>query len=212
LSRTRAFRFTERFRGDHIPLSEVDFNPDIVRFYEFGMGTDIPELRFLAFYQVLEYYFVSTANEKLHEKMSNRIKDPRFGLTSSNLDRLVHDVIEHRHETDETKMLKNVLSKFVDETLLIDFIKAYEKHLGESIYSKRHMVFGVPVEVKLEEGHVFGNVAKHIKEIRNALVHSTDRYERQARHVPFTKTTEKIAQDIPLMKFLAERVIISSAK
>jgi len=55
-------------------------------------------------------------------------------------------------------------------------------------------------------------VAKHIKEIRNALVHSTDKYERRVRHVPFTKTTEKIAQDIPLMKFLAERVIISSAK
>lgn len=212
LPRTRAFRFTEPFRRDQIPLGEVNFNSDIIRFYEFGMSTDIPESRFLAFYQVLEYYFVSTSNERLHEKLSNRIKDPRFTLTSSNLDRLVFDVIKHRHETDEAEMLKNVLEKFVDETELIAFIKAYEKHLGETIYSKRHTVFGVPVEIRLEEGHVFGNVAKHIKEIRNALVHSTDKYERRVRHVPFTKTTEKIAQDIPLIKFLAERVIISSAK
>ena len=109
-------------------------------------------------------------------------------------------------------MLKNVLSRFIDEKELIEFIIAYEKHLGEKIYSKNHSVFGKNIEIKLDEGHVIGNVSKQIKEIRNALVHSTDRYERSARHIPFTKTTKKIAKDIPLMKFLAERVIIATSK
>jgi len=212
LSRVRGFRFGEQLRTQHLPLGEVNFKSDIIRFYQFGMSTNIPELQFLTYYQVLEYHFVSISNEKLYDKLSNRIKDPRFSLSYSNLDRLVQQVIKHRHETDETEMLKNVLNRFVDEKELIEFIEAYEKHLGQNIYSKRHSVFGVSVEVKLQEGHVIGNIAKHIKEIRNALVHSTDRYERKVRHIPFTKTTKKIEQDIPLMKFLAERVIIASAE
>ena len=210
--RAGVFRFGDRLRTQRFPLSEINFDSDIIRLYQFGMSTNIPELQFLAFYQVLEYFFVSISNEKLYEKLSTRIKDPRFSLSNSNLDRLVQEVIKQRHETDETEMLKNVLNKFVDEKGLIEFIEAYEKHLGENIYSKRHNVFGVSIEVRLQEGHVIGNVAKHIKEIRNALVHSTDRYERRVRHIPFTKTTKKIEQDIPLMKFLAERVIIASAK
>ena len=125
---------------------------------------------------------------------------------------MVHDVTKHGQETDETVMLKNVLNSFIDERELMEFIVSYEKYLDEKIYSKKHNVFGTNIEIKLQEGHVFGNISKHIKEIRNALVHSTDRYERSTRHIPFTKTTKKIAQDIPLMKFLAERIIIASAK
>ena len=140
------------------------------------------------------------------------LRTPSFSISKSNLARLVQDVTDDRQERDETEMLKNVLNRFVDKNDLIEFIKTYEKHLGNNVYSKRHNVFGVIVEVQLDESHVIGNISKHIKEIRNALVHSTDRYSGSARHIPFTKTTKKIEQDIPLIKFLAERVIIASAE
>lgn len=108
-------------------------------------------------------------------------------------------------------MLKNVLNKFVDETELMDFINSYEKHIEDKLYTKKHTRFGEEIEVKLEKGHVIGNVAKIIKTIRNALVHSSDTYERNLRHVPFSKSTEIVKREIPLVKFLAERVIIASA-
>jgi len=209
-SRIRDFRFGESYNGWHLPLN-TSYNSDIIRFYQFAMSTDIPELKFLSFYQILEYFFVSVSNEKLYERMEYRLKDPRFTISTINLDRLVQDVISHRRETDETEMLKNVLSKFIDKHELIEFIKSYESYIGKNIYSKRHSVFGVNIEVKLEEGHVISNISKHIKEVRNALVHSTDRYESKIRHIPFTETTKKIEEDIPLLKYLAERVIISSA-
>ena len=53
---------------------------------------------------------------------------------------------------------------------------------------------------------------KRVKIIRNALVHSSDRYERKERYIPTASAESEIRKEIPLMKYLAERVIIGSAK
>jgi hypothetical protein len=188
----------------------ADYNSDLIKFYQFGMSTGLAEMKFLSFYQVLEYFFIQISNEKLYEKLSTKIKDPKFTLSETNLDRIVFDVVKHKNENDETEMLKNVLKKFVDEQEIIEFIKNHEKYLGKPVYSGQHSVFGASMEIRLQIGQTISNISKEIKEIRNALVHSTDRYERNARHVPFTKSTELIEERLPLMKFLAEKVIVNS--
>jgi hypothetical protein len=152
------------------------------------------------------------SNERLYEKLANQIKDPKFTVSQNKqIDQLVQIVDKHKRQTDETGMLKNVLNKYVDEAELIQFISSYEKHLNQNVYSTKHNVFGTEIAIPLQENHTIGNTAKHIKETRNAIVHSTDRYEGEIRHIPFSETTSEIERDIPLIKFLAERVIISSA-
>jgi len=210
--RVRPFQFGDTFGGNELPLPQVVFNQDVVRFYQRGMSTDDPVNQFLSFYHVLEYYFVAVSDEQLYQKLSRRLNDPKFSATSSNLDRMIQDTLDHKRETDETEMLKLVLSKFVDEAELIEFIEAYEEYLDDRMYSKKKSVFGESVEVRLVAGHVIGNLAKRIKIIRNALVHSSDRYERQQRYVPTAKAEDMIRREIPLMKYLAEKVVIASAK
>lgn len=211
LHRPERFEFGELIRGYELSLPTPKFNSEIISFYQLGMSSDIPILQFLAFYQVLEYFFVTISDEQLYNKLSRHLKDPKFNITPRYLDRLIQEVNEHRRITDETEMLKNVLNKFVDEAELIKFIQAYQDYLGEKLYTKKRDVFGEEVEVKLETGHVIGNVSKTIKAVRNALVHSSDHYGRSARHIPFTKSTEIVKREIPLVKFLAERIIIASA-
>lgn len=206
----RRFMVDEPYEGWNFDI-KASYNSDLIRIYQYAMSTNIAEMRFLSFYQVMEYFFVQTANERLYEKLSNKLKDPMFTLSDSNLDKLVQDVVKHRIENDETEMLKNVLGKFVEEQELISFIKLYETFLGKQVYSKKHDVFGSSMEVRLEQGQVISNIAKHIKETRNAIVHSSDRFERNTRHIPFTESTGQIEIDIPVMKFLAEKVIINSA-
>lgn len=209
--RAMPFEFSESVRGNQLPIPAANFNTDIIRFYQLGMSSDVPVLQFLAFYQVLEYFFITISEEQLYNKLTRRLNDPKFETTSRYLDRLIQDVHNHNRSTDETEMLKRVLYKFVDETELIEFIQAYEHYLGDKLYTKRRNLFGEEVEVKLTQGHVMGNVAKTVKAVRNALVHSSDRYERSARHIPFSESTEVVKREIPLVKFLAERVIIASA-
>ena len=194
------------------PLPRARYSSDLIRFYQLGVSSDIPVLQFLTFYQVLEYYFVRVSDEKLYKRMASRINNPNFSAIPERLDSLIQDVINHRKTSDETEMLKGVIEQYVNENEIVNFIKAYEKYLGEKIYTKKRKRFGVELEVKLDRGHVIGNVSKVVKTIRNALVHSSDHHERTERHVPFSESTKIVRDEIPLVRFLAERVIIGSAK
>lgn len=211
ISTKRPFSLEGRLPGNRLPLPAVSYKRDLIRFYQFGISTDIPVLQFLTFYQVLEFFFINVSDEQLYAKLSARINDLRFRTVPNDLDRLIQDVLDHTRTTDETEMLKAVIAKYVDEDELIAFIREYEEYLGGTYYSKKHEIFGVDVEVKLVSGHVIGNVAKIIKTVRNALVHSSDRHERGVRHVPFSKSTEIVEREVPLVKFLAEKVINATA-
>ena len=199
--------------GQQLRLPKTTFNSDIIRFYQRGMSTDDPVIQFLSFYQVLEYYFDSVSDKLLYDKLSQRINDPKFLTSQSNLDRVIKDILSHTKETThETIKLKLVLDKFIDETELIEFIKAYEKHLDNNLYSKKYTVFGKDIEVKFLSGHVFGNIATRIKTIRNALVHSSDSFERDQRYIPTTSNENIIRIEIPVIKYLSEKVIIASGR
>ena len=184
LPRVKPFRYGEPIAGTQLPLKRALFNPDIIRFYQRGMCGADPVNQFLSYYQVLEYFFVSVSDEQLYNKLACRITDPKLTATPSYLDRIIQDVVEHKGVTDETEMLKQTLNKFVDEADLIEFINTYETYLNDNIYTKKRTIFGTELETKLIAGHLNGNVAKRIKTIRNAIVHSSDRYERSERYIP----------------------------
>jgi hypothetical protein len=209
--RARPFRFEEPPSAFQLPLPRVSFEPDLVRFYQRGVAADDAVIQFLSFYHVLEYFFVSVSDEQLYDKLGRRIKDPKFSPTPQQLDRIIQDTLEHKRLSDETEMLKRVLRKFVDETDLLDFIEAYEEYLQDNRLTKKRSVFGETIEIRLQPGHVIGNLAKRLKTIRNALVHSSDRHERKQRYVPGSKSEEFVEKEIPLIQYLAERVIIASA-
>jgi hypothetical protein len=120
-------------------------------------------------------------------------------------------VLDYDSKNDETEMLKKVLTKYVKPSELIEFLKEYEDFLDEKYYSKQKNRFGQNLQVNFEETHVISNVATIVKVVRNALVHSSDRFERNERVIPFTKSTDIVIKEMPLIKFLAERVIIGSA-
>lgn len=206
-----SFIYEEDFEGTNLPMPSVDFNPDVVQFYQLGVSSRIPVLQFWSFYQVLEYYFVRTSDEGLHTQIANRLKDPRFKPSSAQLDRLVQDVIDHMDSVDEVAMLEDVLEKYVDPEKMIDFIQQYEVFMNEPHYTKRRRVFGEDIEVKLDKDNVLEHVARTIHAIRDTLMYSSDRFSRTARHVSFEKVSEMVEPEVPLMKFLAERVIIGTA-
>ncbi len=203
--------FIIREESNFLPIPKTRFNNDIIKFYQLGNSNDAPILQFLAYYQILEYFFLKVSDEALHKKLFQRLNDPKFSFNEQNLDHLVKDVLEYDSKNDETDMLKKVLTKYVKPIELIEFLKGYEDYLDEKYYSKQRNRFGQNLQVNFEETHVISNVATIVKVVRNALVHSSDRFERNERVIPFTKSTDIVIKEIPLIKFLAEKVIIGSA-
>lgn len=210
--RPKSFSFTERYKGNDFRLPRLEFNEDLVRFYQLAASTDTISFKFLSYYHILEYYFLDVSDNLLYDRLSMRINDLNFRTTSTNLDRIIQDVNAHKTEMDETIMLKNVLRKFVIEDEIMEFIKKYEEFHDDNLYTKKKMIFGTEVAgIKLTTGHIFGPIAKRMKVIRNALVHSSDRHGRNIRFVPFsTNESQIIRRELPLMKFLSEKVITAS--
>lgn len=192
-------------------LPKVFYNKELTKFYRLGLSSYFPILEFLTYCQILEYFFINVSYEELYNKLSYELKDPKFVPKESYIAKLVRIVEEHSKKVDETEMLNNVLKKFIDFKDIKEFIENYEEKISEKIYTKRNEIFGEMVEVILKENHIFGNVAKIIKIIRNALVHSSDRYEGKKRYVPFSESTEIVEKHIPLLKFLAEKVIFATS-
>ena len=94
-------RLSENYRGHDLPLPIANFNPDLVKFYQLGISSEIAILQFLAFYQVLEYFYVQVSDERLYHSLSSLLSDPRFRPIPRQLDRLIKQVNTHRQQTDE---------------------------------------------------------------------------------------------------------------
>jgi len=208
----QGFVFSETEKATTLDLPKTQYLPDLLKFYMLGMSTDVPELQFLAFYQVLEFFFVSVSDERLYSQLTRRLGEPTFRAVPEHFDRIIQDVLEHRRVTDETEMLKLVLARYVNHTDLIAFLEKYQKQLGEDIYWRRRLRFGYDGLVSREINHTFGDIARIVKAVRNALVHSSDRHERGPRHVPFSESSDAVRLEVPLVRFLAERTIVSSAQ
>jgi hypothetical protein len=206
------FAFSRKLGEREFPFPRARYDDNLLKYYNLGLASDVPELQFLAFYQVLEFFFLDVADEKLYAQLARRVNDPRFRASPEWFDKLIIDVAEHRRTTDETEMLKLVLQRFVPHSDLIEFIEEYHRHVGRDLYWQKRERFGVAMSVNREANHSVGDVARLVKLVRNALVHSSDRHERAIRHVPFSATSEVIRLEVPLVRFLAERAIIGAAE
>ncbi len=195
---------------DHsIPRAAYDEN--VISYYKVAKASPFPSQSFLAYYHVLEYYFLRVSELLLHDRLTAMLNDPGFRASRESLDKVISAVRGQDSRSDETEMLRNVLERFVQEVELIDFIQKFEELVGDKIYSKRRLVFGEQLQISPLKDHALANSAKLLKHIRNAIVHSSDRYRREDCHIPLTESEDVIEEFIPLVRFFAERVVFGTA-
>lgn len=192
-----------------IPKSSYEGNA--VAYYKIAKSSPFPSQSFLAYYHVLEYFFLTIAEDKLQQRLRALISDTTFSPSTS-IDKVIAAVRGADARSDEKEMLQNVLDRFVDEDELTEFIRDIELRCGEKIYTKRRSAFGENIDINLSKGHTIANAARTIKHIRNAIVHSSDRYKRDERHLPLTDSEDVVEQFIPLVRFFAEKVIFGTAR
>jgi hypothetical protein len=197
--------------SDDFSIPRVTYDDNVVSFYKVAQASPFPSQGFLAYYHVLEYYFLRVSEDLLHHRLTAMLNDPRFRPGHDNLDKVIALIRGQDARSDETEMLRNVLDRFVPEAGLISFISRFEEMCGEKIYTKKRKVFGEYIEIVLRDGHATSNAAKVLKHVRNAIVHSSDRYKREECHVPLSESETVIEEFIPLVRFFAEQVIYGTA-
>ena len=192
-----------------MPLAS--YSPPLAKFYKVAKSSPFPSQAFLSFYHVIEYQFYRISDYKLHTKIRSQISDTQFCASDDCIRKLLSSVYKHKQNLDEKELLKMVMDHYVDEEEFIDFVRSLKDETGRD-YSKKHDVFGESHFISLSDGHALSNGSRVIKHIRNYLVHSSDKNTRDDRHVPLTEDDDLVLEYIPIVKYLAEKVIYGTAE
>ncbi|HEJ6970562.1 TPA: hypothetical protein ACGCBI_001956 [Serratia marcescens] len=189
----------------NIPLGSYDNN--LVNYYKVAVSSQFSSQSFLSYYHILEYNFLSVSEEELQSKLKANIQSTNFSGSSKDIESIINVVKKHNDKSDEKDMLNRVLKKYISQEELKDFIEDFEKVAGEKYYTKSKKVFGEDLSINIKNEHMFPNTAYTLKHIRNALVHSSDKYNREDCHIPLTESEDLVSYYVPLVRFLAEKII-----
>lgn len=198
---------------DSLVIPSANYNKATATFYKIAKSSQFPSQIFLSYYHILEFHFLRVADETVYNAVCSQLNNPSFNSSYANVNRLLATIKRNDTTVDEKQMLLSVLRKYTSEEEVIQFIKNFEESCGEkSLSSTKQQIFGETFSVKLEEGHALPNVSAILKHIRNALVHSSDHYSREDCFVPMSESEDLVVKYIPLIQYLSEQVIFSTAE
>ena len=196
-----------------LEIPRASYDDAAVTFYKVAKSSQFPSQVFLAYYHILEFHFLRVADESLFNAVCAQINNPDFRTTYENVTRLLAAIKRNDNTSSEKDMLLGVLRKYVAEEEFIDFVKEIEITQNEKHFSKpKQSIFGERHAIGLEKGHALNGCAIVIKHIRNALVHSSDKYSREDCFLPLSESEDIVLRYLPIIRFMAERVIFATAK
>ncbi|MEH6797950.1 MAG: hypothetical protein V7681_01455 [Halopseudomonas sabulinigri] len=199
--------------GGDLEIPRASYDDAAVTFYKVAKSSQFPSQVFLAYYHILELHFLRVADESLFNAVCAQLNNPDFRSTYDNVTKLLAAIKRNDKSSSEKEMLLAVLRKYVAEEEFIEFISSFEASHGENMFTKnKKQIFGEKHTISLIKGNSLNSAALIIKHIRNALVHSSDKYAREDCFLPLSESEDDVVKFIPIVQFMAERVIFSTAK
>lgn len=198
---------------EELDIPRASYDDAAVTLYKVAKSSQFPSQVFLAYYHILEFHFLRVADESLFNAVCAQLNNPDFRSTYENVTKLLAAIKRNDNTSSEKDMLLGVLRKYVAEEEFIEFVQEIENSSGEKLFSKpKQSIFGEKHAIGLEKGHALNGGAIVIKHIRNALVHSSDKYAREDCFMPLSESEDLVVRYIPIVRFMAERVIFATAK
>ena len=163
-----------------IILPDSNFRHDLVRYYQAGIATPIAIQQFLSFYQILELFFQDVNHVGVYDELYQLFRSDEFKPDNSTLARIVSMVEANKRDLSTTDLLEQLIRQYIDSDDIKQFIVNHRGQAEETIYT----------------------LAKRIVTARDVIMNTG------INGLPPSDTS--IAQDVPLVKFLAEQVILAT--
>lgn len=198
-SKSSPDRFTRRAK---VETPHKKYNEEMVQYYIEAKITRVPKIQFLSFFNVLEYYADELNEDKICGQIQNIVTDPYFKQSKVKEYRKVSKIFDNKNIFDDGQMLLTLLNSYIDKEKLLEFLGENPFYTESSAYKIKETI------LKPEDGNLIAKVKKRIYGVRNALVHSKE--GNSVKYTPL-KDDLHIKEEIPLIKFLAEQIIINSS-
>lgn len=195
------------------------YNNELTIYYYQGLSSDIPFTQYLAFYHVAEYFFQTIAEQDAFQEIEDYITRPSFSPHRKEDIRAFYNKIKKKMREqkedglwDEKMGLLLCLKKYVtDLDTLKSTIMAIEP-MAINYYENEKVPFaseGGTINFKDNQDTVYATIRNRVYSVRNAIVHSKE--GEKLRYEPF-KHDKALMKEIPLMRAIAEEIIVNSAK
>jgi hypothetical protein len=196
------------------PRHEYDKAP--ISLYWYGRSaTGMPLLQFLAYYQVVEFYFPTYSQVEARRKIQNVLKEPSFRADrDTDIARILSAVRSHGGVGfgDERSQLRATLRECVDSEALREFLTLSEDR-QDFLSAKTKGLSDHKIPIANVNADLRDDVADRIYDIRCRIVHTKGegRNGEVELLLPFSKQAEQMHYDIELVEYVAQRTLISSS-
>ncbi|MBQ3941174.1 MAG: hypothetical protein II723_08675, partial [Oscillospiraceae bacterium] len=213
----REIRRLRRPNGE-LPIPMRIYNTEILDYFKIAIYASDPFIQYISYYHVIEYYFDDVFDEHLMSVIVNKITMPDFSIhNKKKILEIARAIRKTKNENEsaqgnELETLEYVLEKHIADNAMTDFknrINDLSKD-AVSFYQNNMVVFSKAPQLPWEANNLRKKLAERIYKTRNALIHSKsgkqDAIYKAAQH------EEQLKKEIPLIRAVAEMIIINSAK
>lgn len=218
LIRQGARKKREPLKGDFVDLQfssrKYDKAPMDLYWYA-RSASNMPLLQFLAYYQVVEYYYSTFFNFDISRRVRAIMKNPNFRIDSdTEIAKIISTVkLKGGGGGTEREQLKATLRECIDEEAFSKFVES-SKERAEFFLVKNKGITSCTINLKNRNTDLHVQLAERIYDIRCKIVHTKgDENDGDVELLlPYSAEAEKLDEDIHLMRFVAQQVIIYTSK
>jgi hypothetical protein len=195
------------------PRTEFDGPP--ISLYWYGRSASgMPLLQFLAFYQVIEFYFPIYSRAEAQRKLKAILKSPTFrGDRDADINQLLSAIHVSRSGAygDELSQLRATIMECIDSASLREFLSSDPERLEFYTGKTKTSYHKIPI-ADTPSADLRDHVARRIYDIRCRIVHTKidPRDPDVQLLLPFSREAEQLSFDIELVQYLAQQVLIAA--
>lgn len=184
--------------------------------YRYGRSAQgLPLLSFLAFYQVLEFFFPIFTQEEVNQRARQTLRNPTFDLTDDvSILRLIEAIRPSmKFGVSEKEQLRATVRHCMDAPLIREFVTSSED-MEDHFCKRQQTVPGLgPLKLEASTQDLRDQVADRIYDIRCRIVHTkSDGGDTGVELLlPTGPAARSLAPDIELARLAAQEAIIAGA-
>ena len=182
-----------------LQVHENEYESEPLMYFNNGIGTEDIRMKYLSYYQVLEYFF----NRAQNYKIIDEIKSGDYTTTENINHRELKKILKKYVSTlSERESLKLVLKRGLDITEIKSWINENQKRREQYTSCS---VASLNIDLSKSDEKIIGKLAERIYYYRCAIAHAkgdTDEYLAIPEQSDYV-----IQQEIPLLKLIAVKVL-----
>lgn len=210
-------------RANEIEVPKLFYTRELTEQYNLALTSEDSFVKFIAYYHIMEYFFDDVYSGELIKSVREVLLHPGFSTKNPKEINKIIDVVRRKtratkdeFQGTELEALELTIKAFVPLEQLRNDLVDYNPSIVE-YYRLHEISFSNGDTIDLND---FGNeklpkkIAARIYKTRNALVHhksNNARVKERGVYHPFNDDDE-LAQEMPLMRLIAEAIIIRSAE